>query len=78
VVVNPNARVIMVPQKAVAYAAGVSKVFIIENAEAKERTVKTGTTDGDMIEILEGVNEGEAVATSNLDRLQQGTVVRQR
>jgi len=78
VVVNPNARVIMVPQKAVAYAAGVSKVFIIENAEAKERTVKTGTTDGDMIEILEGVSEGEAVATSNLDRLQQGTVVRQR
>jgi membrane fusion protein (multidrug efflux system) len=78
VVVNPNARVIMVPQKAVAYVAGISKVFVIENAQVKERTVKTGAADGEMVEILEGVNDGEVVATSNLDRLQQGTLVQQR
>jgi len=78
VVVNPNARAIMVPQKSVAYVAGVSKVFVIENGEARERTVKTGVVDGEMVEIIQGVIDGEAVATSNLDRLQQGTVVRQR
>ena len=65
----------MVPQRAVAPAAGLSKVFVIENGKAVERIVKTGATDGDLIEIVEGVKDGETVATSNLDKLQSGTAV---
>lgn len=76
VVVNPNASATLVPQKAVLYAAGLSKLFAIENGVVKERIVKTGTSSGDLIEILEGVGPGELVATSNLDRLQDGTRVR--
>ncbi|MEP7271010.1 MAG: efflux RND transporter periplasmic adaptor subunit [Acidobacteriota bacterium] len=76
VVVNQNAKAILVPQKAVTYAAGISKVFIIDNGTATERLVKTGASDGDLIEILEGVAEGEVVASSNLDRLQTGTKIR--
>ncbi len=65
----------MIPARAVITAAGQSKVFVIENGKAAERIVKTGLTDGDLIEIIEGVKEGEVVATSNADRLQQGTLV---
>lgn len=65
----------MIPARAVITAAGQSKVFVIENGKAVERIVKTGVTDGDLIEIVEGVKEGEIVATSNSDRLQQGTLV---
>ncbi len=76
VVVNQGSRAILVPQKAVTYTAGISKTFVIDNGSAKERLVKTGISDGDLIEILEGLEEGEVVATSNLDRLQTGTQVR--
>jgi hypothetical protein len=31
--------------------------------------------DGDLIEITEGVTAGEKVATSNLDKLQTGSIV---
>ena len=51
------------------------KVVVIENGKAVERIVKTGVSDGDLIEILEGVKEGETVATSNLDKLETGIVV---
>ncbi len=70
-----NAPAVMVPQRAVVINAGLSKVFVIENGKAVERIVKTGATDGDLIEIAEGVKDGETVATSNQDKLQTGTMV---
>src|SRR5215510_7513259 len=74
-ITSANAPAVMVPQRAVAPAAGLSKVFVIENGKAVERIVKTGATDGDLIEIVEGVKDGEAVATSNLDKLLTGAAV---
>ncbi len=71
----PNAQATMVPAKAVVSIAGLTKVYVIENGKAAERIVKTGTRDGDLIEISEGVRTGESVATNNLDKLQTGTAV---
>src|SRR5262247_966743 len=74
-ITSANAPAVMVPQRAVVTVAGLSKVFVIENGKAVERVVKTGAADGDLIEIVGGVKDGEAVATSNLDKLQTGTAV---
>jgi RND family efflux transporter MFP subunit len=74
-ITSANAPAVMVPQRAVVTVAGLSKVFVIESGKAVERVVKTGATDGDLIEIVEGVKDGEAVATSNLDKLVTGTAV---
>lgn len=70
-----DAPAVMVPQRAVQVIAGLNKVFVIENGRASERIVKTGASDGDLIEVVEGVKSGESVATSNLDKLQDGTPV---
>jgi len=74
-VTNRAGTAVMIPTKAVYTVAGLNKVFVIENGKAAERLVKTGVTDGELIEILDGIKEGEQVATSNVDKLQQGTVV---
>ncbi|HMV82358.1 MAG TPA: efflux RND transporter periplasmic adaptor subunit [Blastocatellia bacterium] len=70
-----DAPAVMIPARAIVTVAGLTKVYVIENGKAVERIVKTGTTDGDLIEIVEGISEGESVATSNTDKLQQGTAV---
>jgi len=70
-----DAPAVMVPRRAIQVVAGLSKIFVIENGHASERIVKTGATDGDLIEIVDGVKAGDNVATSNLDKLQDGTVV---
>lgn len=70
-----DAPALMIPARAVVTVAGLTKVFVIENGKATERIVKTGLTDGDLIEIVEGVTAGETVATSNLDKLQTGSAV---
>ena len=70
-----DAPAVMVPRRAVQIIAGLNKVFVIENGRASERIVKTGASDGDLIEVIEGVRSGENVATNNLDKLQEGSAV---
>lgn len=71
----PNAAAVLVPSKAVITVAGLSKVFVIANGKAEEKIVTIGVNDGEMIEIKEGVSNGQTLATSNLDRLQTGSAV---
>lgn len=72
------APVVMVPRVGVATMAGLSKVFLLVDGKAVEQVVRMGAIEGDMVEIVEGVQSGQRLATSNLDRLQQGTAVRDR
>ncbi len=74
-ITSSNAPAIMIPARAVQTIAGLSKIFVVGNGKVTERLVKTGQTDGDLMEIVEGLKEGETVATNNLDKLQTGTVV---
>jgi len=68
--------VLLVPQQAITSVAGISKIFVIESGRAVERVVKTGMIEGELIEIVEGIREGDIVATGNIDKLQQGSTVR--
>jgi RND family efflux transporter MFP subunit len=74
-ITSKDATAMMVPRRAVQTIAGLNKVFVIDNGRASERIVKIGATDGDLVEVLEGVKTGETVATNNLDKLQDGSVV---
>lgn len=75
-VLSKASPVVLVPQRAVITSAGLSKIFVIENGRTVERIVRTGVLNGELIEVSEGVREGEIVATSNTDKLQQGSLIR--
>jgi RND family efflux transporter MFP subunit len=51
------------------------RVFVIEENIAKLRVVQLGTEEGDTIQILNGVNADETVATSGLEQLFEGAKV---
>lgn len=74
-VTSKDAVAMMVPRRAVQVVAGLNKIFIIQNGRASERIVKLGPSEGDLVEVLEGVKAGESVATSNLEKLQEGSAV---
>ena len=55
---------VMVPQSAVQRAKGVALVFVqLAPDQYEARRVKLGLTQGEMVEIVEGVKPGESVAT---------------
>ncbi len=64
-----------VPEEAVYYFIGITKVFVIEDGKALERIVKTGIHKDGKVEIIQGIKAGELVATSNLSQLANGVSV---
>ena len=68
---------VLVPSRAVTSQAGVSRVFVIKDGHAEQRLVQTGQTEGDLIEIKNGVAADEQVATSHLEMLSDGIAVKQ-
>lgn len=51
------------------------RVFVIQDGVAKLRVVQLGTEENDMVQIVNGVNGDEIVATSNLPQLYEGAKV---
>lgn len=68
-------RALVVPAESLINFAGLEKVFVVEGGKVAERIVRSGTRAGNDLEIIDGVKEGEIVAKSNLDNLQQGREV---
>ncbi len=71
-------RAVFVPRSAVFSDKNTQsyRVFVIQGDTAKLRVVQIGTEEGDMIQILSGVNADEIVATSNLQQLYEGAKVK--
>jgi multidrug efflux pump subunit AcrA (membrane-fusion protein) len=67
---------VLVPSRAVVTDAGVSRVFVIKDGHAEQRLVQTGQTEGDLIEIKQGVAADEQVATSNQQQLTDGIAIK--
>jgi membrane fusion protein (multidrug efflux system) len=75
VLLRQDQAVAFVPEGAVAYFAGITKVFVVEGGVARERTVGLGARKGGLIEVVKGVQPGEQVATSGLAQLHDGASV---
>ncbi|MGI8837546.1 MAG: efflux RND transporter periplasmic adaptor subunit [Pyrinomonadaceae bacterium] len=68
---------VLVPARSVRTESGVSRVFVIRDGHVQERVVQLGQTEGDLIQIKNGVAGDELVATSNIEQLGDGMAVRQ-
>jgi RND family efflux transporter MFP subunit len=68
-------QVLTLPYAALQYRYGVNRVFVVTDDHLVARELKVGERLGDRIEITGGVNAGEAVATSDVDKLVDGMKV---
>ncbi len=68
---------VMIPARAVRTEGNVNRVFVIKDGKAEQRLVQLGRTDGDMVEVKTGIKENEKVATGNVDKLADGSSVKE-
>jgi RND family efflux transporter MFP subunit len=68
-------RALFIPNSAVLRYAGVARVFVFKDGAVRSREVITGSAEGDQIEIISGLKQGEKVVVSDVDRLADGTPV---
>lgn len=69
-------KVTVLPQRAVYYIMGSNKAFVVKDGTVEARDVKMGDRFETDVEILEGVEDGEIVATTQLSKLDTGVKVR--
>jgi len=74
--VSTKENVVTVPESAVETSQGVSTVYKVINGIAVQMAVKTGIKDGERIEIISGVDEGDMIITSGQFRLSDGQKVK--
>ena len=67
---------VMVPAEAVRTDGDTNYVFVIKDGVAHQIIVQLGLLENRMLQIRTGINEGDLVATSNLDALSDGVFVR--
>lgn len=68
---------VMIPVAAVRTVGDKNSVFIVKDGAAREQFVQLGLLENDIIQVKQGVIEGDVVATSNLNLLTDGILVRQ-
>ena len=73
---SKNEKVTVVPQRAIYYVLGSNKAFVVKEGVIEAREVKLGDRIDQDVEVLEGLAEGETVATSQMVKLDTGTKVK--
>jgi RND family efflux transporter MFP subunit len=67
---------LLVPRDALVYRNERQGVFVVDAETARFQPVVTGLAEGDMIEIVEGVAEGDTVVSRGANLLQNGDLLR--
>lgn len=75
ILTNVDPHAVFAPEEAVYTFVGITKAFVVRDGTVQERQVKTGSRTEGWVEITEGLQNGELVATSNLPQLYQGAKV---
>ena len=76
VVVEQRQDVLVVPRESVANRAGRSVVFALDGQRVSRRNGRLGLGDDDIVQILEGVAEGDRVVVRGLEPLGDGQRIR--
>jgi membrane fusion protein (multidrug efflux system) len=68
---------VMIPVAAVRTVGETTSVFVVKDGAAREQLVQLGLLENDMIQIKQGIAEGDLVAVTNVNLLSDGILVRQ-
>jgi RND family efflux transporter MFP subunit len=72
---NKTDKVVTLPYAALQYRYGVNRVFVVDGDHLVAKELKVGERLGDRIEIVSGVDAGDPVAMTDVDKLVDGMKV---
>lgn len=76
IIIKKRKNTLIVPQKAITEINGRQTVFVVDGSSAKAKAVKIGFRNKQNIEILDGLNEGDAVIIEGNYGLEDGAKIK--
>jgi len=70
-----DAKVIFIPQESVISFAGTYKVFTVNDGKAVEKIVETGDRQGELVEVIKGLDGTESIVVDGASKLATGVSV---
>ncbi len=67
---------VMIPATAVRAEGDTNKVYVVKDGAVREILVQTGLLENGLIQIKQGLKENDVIATSNINTLYDGVLVR--
>ncbi len=74
--ISSKKHVLVIPERCVKNIKGMNIVFVLKNGKPQRREIKTGISDGKMVEVIDGLNEGEEVIMNVSDIMKDRMKVR--
>lgn len=74
-VLNAGNEALIVPESALVTEGNRVEVFVVEDGKAERRRVRVGSRFPGLVEITEGIEPGQTIVTSGVQKLRQGTPV---
>ena len=75
IIYDRHANALQIPRSAIVEEAGQSAVYVIADNVAERRVIRTGYAEGGQIEVLEGLEETEAIVIVGQTNLKDGSKV---
>jgi RND family efflux transporter MFP subunit len=73
---DQTSHIRLIPARAINYVLGSNKAYVVKNDIVEALDLKIGDRFEEDVEIVEGLQEGEQVAVTQLSRLDSGTKVK--
>jgi membrane fusion protein (multidrug efflux system) len=77
IITEVHPQTLIIPKKALIIETDEDDVFVVEEGKAKRVRLELGFTEGDQVEVVAGLKEGDEVITVGQEGLKDGTPVRQ-
>jgi len=78
ILIRNNPEALVIPRNCIIYKQNEAYVFIfnLKDMQVSQRAIKTGIAEGNNMEVLEGLDEGEQIVTVGVDGLKDQMKVR--
>jgi membrane fusion protein (multidrug efflux system) len=75
IVYDSRTNVLQIPRSAIIESAGTSTVFVISGDAVEKRIIRTGYTEGGIIEVIDGVDDNDEIVFVGHTNLKDGSKI---
>ncbi len=76
IIVGQKENILVIPRKAVLYKQNKTFVFVLNQMQVEQREITLGLLEEDLVEIVDGLVEGDIVVTVGIESLKDGQRVK--